>query len=218
LRNADRARGGLEDGVTWTIDIEATQDGNKQSRAYLVKAKGQNALCEALAPPRNKGEKLLFNDRTIWFVKPGLRKPVSISARQRLTGEAANGDIASTNYARDYEGTVAGTDTIKGEEAFRLELRAKAKSVTYDRIRYWISKKRRLGLKAEFQAVSGDVFKIATFQYGNRLKQGGKDWDFVSEMTITDAANPGNVTVIRFNQPRADNHPDALFNINNVLR
>src|SRR5262245_33316579 len=84
LRFADRARGGLDEGVTWTIDIEATQDGHKNSRAYMVKAKGNNALCEALAPPRNKGETLLFNDRTIWFVKPGLRKPVSISARQRL--------------------------------------------------------------------------------------------------------------------------------------
>ena len=58
---------------------------------------------------------MLFNDRIIWFVKPGLRRPVSISARQRLSGDAANGDIASTNYARDYEGTLAGEEAVNGE-------------------------------------------------------------------------------------------------------
>ena len=59
---------------------------------------------------------MLFNDRTIWFIKPGLRKPVSISARQRLVGDAANGDIATTNYARDYDGaTLATTRSAEGQ-------------------------------------------------------------------------------------------------------
>ena len=110
-----------------------------------MKARGDDALVEALAPARYKGEIMLFNDRTIWFVKPGLRKPVSISARQRLTGLAANGDIASTNYARDYEGTIVGEEAVDGDPAWKLELKARAKNVTYDRIRSWISKKRRLG-------------------------------------------------------------------------
>ncbi len=219
LQSADRARGGVGQGITWNVTVEATEDGDTTTRTFLVKARGDDALVEALAPPRYKGEIMLFNDRTIWFVKPGLRKPVSISARQRLSGLAANGDIASTNYARDYDGTIVGEEVVEGEPAWKLELKAKAKNVTYDRIRSWISKKRRLGVKAEFLTVSGEVFKTATFDYGNRLRSASGDtFDFVSRMTIRDAGGSGAVTVLTYAQPKAETHAPSLFNINNVVR
>jgi outer membrane lipoprotein-sorting protein len=218
LRSADRARGGLATGITWNATVEATEEGATTTRTFLVKARGNDALVEALAPPRYRGEVMLFNDRTIWFVKPGLRKPVSISARQRLSGEAANGDIASTNYARDYEGTIVGEERVDGEPAYLLDLKARSRNVTYDRIRYWVSKKRQLGLRAEFLTVGGDLFKRATFQYGNRMKSPAGDLEFVSKMTITDASGAGGTTVITFGAPRAETHPLSLFNINNVVR
>ena len=218
LRDSDRARGGVATGITWNATVRTVEEGATTERTFLVRARGNDALVESLAPPRYKGEIMLFNDRTIWFVKPGLRKPVSISARQRLSGEAANGDIASTNYARDYEGTVVGEDDVNGETTFRLELKARAKNVTYDRIRYWIAKRRHLGLKAEFLTVGGDVFKTATFDYGNTLRSPSGTFDFVSRMTIRDATGSGTVTTITFEQPRPEVHPVSMFNINNVVR
>jgi outer membrane lipoprotein-sorting protein len=218
LRDADRARGGLATGITWTATVETTGDGTGTPRTFLVKARGDDALVEALAPARHKGEIMLFNDRTIWFVKPGLRRPVSISARQRLHGDAANGDIASTNYARDYEGTIVGEDTVGGQPAWKLELKARARNVTYDRIRYWVSKKGHLGVKAEFLTVGGDVFKSATFDYGNRARTPAGEFDFVSRMVITDATGAGTVTTIAFGPPTVETHPPSMFNINNVVR
>jgi hypothetical protein len=219
LRESDRARGGLEEGVTWTVVVDSTEEGETTRRSYLVRARGVDALCEALSPPRHKGEVILFNDRTIWYVKPGLRRPIAISARQRLQGDAATGDVSSTNYARDYAGKIAGEDEVNGEPAWRLELVARTRSVTYDRIRYWISKKRRLGLKAEFLTVGGDVFKTAAFEYGSRVRlPGAGEVDFVSRMTIRDAMGAGNVTVLAFESPRAERHPPAIFNVNNVAR
>lgn len=219
LQSADRARGGVGQGITWNVTVEATEEGETTTRTFLVKARGDDALVEALAPPRYKGEVMLFNDRTIWFVRPGLRKPVSISARQRLSGLAANGDIASTNYARDYDGTIAAEEVVEGEPTWKLELKAKARNVTYDRIRSWISKKRRLGVKAEFLTVSGEVFKTATFDYGNRLRSAeGGTFDFVSRMTIRDVGGSGAVTVLTYAQPKAETHAPSLFNINNVVR
>jgi hypothetical protein len=218
LRDSDRARGGLEEGITWSVELEAREDGSVTRRSFLVKARGDDALAESTAPPRNKGEIILFNDRTMWFVKPGLRKPVSISARQRLSGEAANGDITSTRYARDYEGAIVGDEEVGGEPAWKLELRARATSATYDRIRYWISKRRHLGVKAEFLTVSGEVFKTATFEYENRARLRGETFDVVSRMTIRDAMGAGNVTVLTFGPPRAERHPPAIFNVNDVAR
>lgn len=218
LRVSDRARGGLEKGVTWSLTVESTEDGEVTRRTMLVRARGTDALCETTAPARNKGEVYLFNDRNLWFVKPGLRRPVAISARQRLQGEASNGDVAATNYARDYVGTIVGEEEVAGEPAWKLDLVARGKDVTYDRIRYWISKRRRLGLKAEFLTVSGDLFKTATFLYGNRVKLPGEEIDFVSTMTIKDAMGAGGVTVLSYGQPRADTHAPSIFNVNNVVR
>jgi len=218
LRDADRARGGVGTGITWNALVESDEEGRHTARSFLVKARGDDALVEATAPARNKGEILLFNDRVIWFVKPGLRRPVSISARQRLSGDASNGDISSTNYARDYEGTIAAEDAVGGEPAYRLELKARAKSATYDRIRYWISKRRHLGLKAEFLTVGGDMFKTAEFEYGNSLRSSTGDYPFVSLMMIKDATGAGTVTRILFDTPRAEAHPVTMFNINNVVR
>jgi hypothetical protein len=221
LRDSDRARGGLEKGVSWSLTVESTEEGETNRRTMRVRARGTDALCETLSPPRHKGEVYLFNDRNLWFLKPDLRRPIAISARQRLQGEAANGDVASTNYARDYAGTVAGEDVVDGEPAWRLELVARSKSVTYDRIRYWISKRRHLGVKAEFLTVGGDLFKTATFRYGNRVRlpgPGGEEIDFVSEMRIQDAMGAGSVTVLTYAQPRADVHAPSIFNVNNVAR
>lgn len=218
LKDADRARGALEDGISWEIDVETFDEGNQNKVHYIVKVKGVDALAEALAPARNKGEMMLFNDRNLWFFKPGLKKPVAISARQKLMGQAANGDIASTNYYRDYEGKVVGQENIDGVPCFKLELKAKAKNVTYDGIRYWISKSNHLGLKAEFLTVSGEMFKSAVFKYDNKITLEGKQAAFVSQMDINDTLKAGSHTVISYTSPRADKHPDSLFNINNLVR
>ncbi len=219
LRDADRARGGLESGVSWSLTIESTEDGETTRRSMRVRARSPDALCETLDPPRHKGEVYLFNDRVIWFMKPGLRRPIAISPRQRLQGEASNGDVTATNYVRDYQGTIAGEDVVDGQPTWIVELVARAGDVTYDRIRYWISKKEHLGVKAEFLTVAGEVFKTAVLKYGNRVKlPGGQEIDFVSLMTIKDAMGAGGVTVLTYTGPHSDTHAPSMFNVNNVVR
>ncbi len=218
LKDADRARGAVEGGLTWNIAVKTFEGSNSNEVSYIVKVKGVDALAEATAPARNKGEMMLFNDRNLWFFKPGLKKPVAISARQKLMGQAANGDIASTNYYRDYDGTVTGEETIDGKACFKLDLKAKAKNVTYDGIRYWISKDNHLGVKAEFLTVSGEIFKVATFTYNNKVKIGGKSLPFISKVDIQDSIKKDQHTEILYQNPNPESHPDSIFNINNLLR
>ena len=218
LKDADRARGAVGEGISWDIDVQTFDDGSTSQVTYKVKVKGVDALAEALKPARNKGETMLFNDRNLWFFKPGLKKPVAISARQKLMGQAANGDIASTNYYRDYEGTISGSEKVNGEDCYKLDLKAKAKNVTYDGIRYWITKKGHLGWKAEFLTVSGEMFKSAVFKYGNKIKLDNKDQPFISQMDINDALKPGSHTLSQYSEPHAEPHPDSIFNINNLVR
>ncbi len=218
LADSDRARGGFVKGVIWDIDVDSVEEGDQSVRSFKVKAKGVNASVEATAPARNKDEVFLFNDRTMWFFRPGLRKPVSISARQKLSGQAANGDIASTNYSKDYEGTIVGEETIGGEKTWVLDLKAKSKSQTYDRIKYWVQKKGKLAVKAEFKTVSGETFKIGTFEYGNQIATSAGRFPFVSKMTIVDAKFPKNKSVISYKSPREQELADSAFNVNNLAR
>lgn len=220
LAESDRSRGAAQEtqGLTWTADVENLEDGNKSEITYTIKVKGNDAIAEAIAPARQKGEIILFNDRVLWFVKPGLKKPVSISPRQKLVGQTANGDIASTQYARDYEGQLVGEETLNGKAAWILELKAKGKNVTYDQIRYWISKADKLAIKAEFLTLTGEIFKSAEFKYTNNLKIGGKTYPFVSEMIITDAAKKENKSTVKYREPKETPLSSSMFNVNNLMR
>jgi outer membrane lipoprotein-sorting protein len=218
LEEADRARGGLASGLEWTIQVQSVQDDSKNTATYEVKAKDVNVIAKCIEPPRQKGETFLFNDRNLWIYRPGLRKPVSISTRQRLTGQAANGDIATTNYARDYDANIEGEDKVNGVATYKLMLKAKKKDVTYDGIRYWVSKDKLLGLKAEFLTLDGKVFKRATIEYKNEIAVGPKKTPFVSKMIISDATFEKNVTTLTYEKPKPASFNDTIFNVNNLAR
>lgn len=218
LRESDRARGSIESGVTWETQLKTVEDGESSTRSFVVQTRGDNAHVKATEPARTKGEVFLLSSRNMWFFKPGLKKPVSISTRQKLSGLAANGDIASTNYVRDYDATFVGEDKINGESTKVLLLKAKTKDVTYDQIKYWISSTRKLALKAEFMTLQGKPFKVATFEYSNTITNKGQKVPFISRMTIADAKFAENKSIIEYSNPKATDISPSLFNVNNLAR
>ncbi len=220
LIESDRARGAIEisQGITWKAKIHSEDNGNKSDIDYLIKVGGDNALAEALAPPRNKGQMTLFNKRNVWFYKPGLKKPMSISPRQKLSGQAANGDIASTHYARDYQAQVSGEEMLNGIKTIRLTLKARSPDVTYDQITYWIRLDQKLAVQAEFLTLSGQPFKKAEFEYQNHIQIGKKSLPFISKMKITDIKNSQNFTVFDYLTPKEEAHSSHMFNVNNIVR
>ena len=188
LEQSDRARGGGLPGIEWEIKL-ASRDGSKvgEPQRLRVKAVNKASVAETLEPVRFKGSKLLQVGRNMWLTRPGLSKPIPISARQRMSGQASNGDIAATNYAKDYEAELLREEAVKGEACYVLDLKAKHRRTTYDKIRYWISKKRGVGIKAEFLSLSGKLLKTAHFDYDNSIQYKGKRVAFISRMMIRDA-------------------------------
>lgn len=218
LKSADVARSGHDEGMTWQVDLSSDEEDQKTESQFLVKTLGNKAYVEALSPARSKGEIMLFLGRMLWFYKPGLSRPISLSTRQRLSGQAANGDIASTNYAEDYEAKFLAEESIEGVVSYKLLLSAKSKETTYDKINYWISKDRKQGIKAEFLALDGTPLKVASFKYGNKIKIKAQTIDFVTEMRIVDARNAKNWSQMLFHQPKVDKHSESLFQVNNLKR
>jgi hypothetical protein len=217
IAQADRARGNV-DGIVWLADISSKEDGKTQERTLRIKNRGVNTVAEFTSPAKVKGNRIVMLDRNMWFVKPGLRKPVSISPRQKLMGGAANGDIASTNYAGDYHAQLVGEEVVDREPCFLFDLTASNKKTTYDRIRYWISKDLHLGMKAEFYTVTGKRLKTAVFEYENSIQTEKGARPFVSRMVIYDEILKGNVTTMAYRDAQLEHFPDADFNLNLMMR
>ncbi|WP_448382540.1 outer membrane lipoprotein-sorting protein [Desulfosoma sp.] len=213
LSRCDRARGNLE-GIVWELTIETKEADRQEHRFLEIKAKAFDFLAHTTDPPKVKGQKLLMVDHNMWFYKPGLSKPVPISPRQKLMGGASYGDIAATNYAEDYDATLVGEETLDGESCAVFDLKARHKKVTYDRILYWVSKKRVVGVQAHYFTLSGKLFKKARFEYAHQLPTPEGTQPFISKMTIMEVVAPDAVTHLHFGHPRLVAIAPATFNLN----
>jgi hypothetical protein len=218
LRQADRARGGGLVGMTWKVEattFDSNSAGTDNSMSLLVKANEEASLSETLAPAKSKGTKMLQISRNMWLSKPGLKKPIPISPRLRLTGMAATGDIAATNYSRDYTAKIVREENIGKEKCYVLELVANSQQTTYDRLKYWISVTKGLGMQAEFYSLSGKLIKKAEFQYDHLVNIDGKNSPFISKMTIFDAITDAK-TILEFSQIKVRALHSAELDVNNL--
>lgn len=140
----------------------------------------------------------------MWAYIPNLKRSVRVSLSQKLTGQAANGDISRMRWAEDYAGK------LEGDEASEwvLSLEAKKKGLTYERIRVWVSKKDYRPLRAEYLTAAGKVLKRARFegyqQMAGRLRP--------TRLEIESAVNASDrsTLVVESMVPKA--LPEALFN------
>jgi hypothetical protein len=219
LEQSDLARGGGLKGVQLSSSVTEIRDGRPGSELKLeIQAAATDSLISFTEPPRVRGNRMLMQGRNLWFASPDVRKPVAISPRQRMLGEASNGDIATTNYSRDYDAALVGEGTVDGHPVWVLDLKAKAAAVTYDRIRYYIDKEAALGIKAEYFAVSGNVLKTARIEYDNHVRHNGQTVRFVSRMEIADALEPSKRTVLKYWDVKVNDISSATLSLANLTR
>jgi len=204
LRESDRSRGGDAPGMVFESVVTAWKGGKPGKNYSLrIEADRNNSLVTFLKPEYSKGTKLLVQGRNMWFLSSDVKRPVPISPRQRLLGEASNGDIATINYTRDYAGTLTGQCEVNGKSCYVLELKARGNDVSYDRIIYYVSKEDKLGLKADYFTGSGKHFKTASLEYENRLEDHGRSIPFVSRMEIQDEVTKGEKTILTYANPES---------------
>lgn len=218
LENSDISRGGGSDtGLTWEVLTTSSGTNSEEltDQRLRVKASRTSSLAEVLEPASNKGSKMLQVERNMWISKPGLKKPVAISARQRLSGQAAVGDVAATNYAKDYNPRYLQEEKVGDEPCHVLELTSRNTQTTYDKITYWVSIQRGVAVKADFLSLSGKKLKSAEFEYKNVVKVGGKTIPFVSQMVISDALTDAKTT-LTFQRVSAKGITSSDFDVANL--
>lgn len=208
VERADRIRF-PQSGYQVQVKIASVAPGrDTEVREYEILSKGNDrTVVRTLAPASDKGQVLLMRERDLWLFMPNISQPIRLSASQRLTGQVANGDLARANFAGDYNAMVLKTEAIENESYNLLELKAVDRSVTYDRVLYWIHKGNNRPFKAEFYALSGRLLKIC--RYLNFREMGGGVRP--TRMVMEDALIEGAKSTLDYADLTAKDLPDRIF-------
>ena len=206
VKKADLKRG--LGNVSHSFNVTITNQDNKRE-VFQVDFKDVNAsLTNQTEPERARGRKLLMKDYDIWLYTPNIKKPLRISLEQKLTGEVANGDIARTNYAEDYDATLLETLKKGNADVYKLELKAKNKKVTYGRIEYLVAKKDFMPMEATFYALSGKPLKSAEFSEFKQIQGMSR----ATKMTIRDYLQKDKFSILIFSDHKTKKFDESLFN------
>jgi outer membrane lipoprotein-sorting protein len=163
LKRSDAYRNGWSSYVL-KVKISHFESGKEdESKLYEVSQKGTEKTYVEFLSPREKGQHLLMLGDDMWVYLPDTSRPVRITPLERLSGDASNGDVARTNYAVDYTADYLRTEKVGTENCHVLELKAKRKGSTYQRILFWVRVTDARPVRAEYYLTSGKHIKSATF-------------------------------------------------------
>ncbi|MBN2568763.1 MAG: outer membrane lipoprotein-sorting protein [Deltaproteobacteria bacterium] len=127
------------------INIEP--DGKRKEFTLFTVKKGIDKMASLfIAPASEKGRSTLRLGDNMWLYIPNVGKPIRITSLQSVVGGVFNNsDILQLDYAVEY--TVDKVNDLDNE--YILELKAKNKTVAYDRLKIWADKKTVLPTKIE---------------------------------------------------------------------
>jgi outer membrane lipoprotein-sorting protein len=178
-----------------------------EEHLYQISQKGTEKTHVEFLSPREKGRYLLMLGDDMWIYLPDTSRPVRITPLERLTGNTSNGDVARTHYAIDYDATYLRSEKV-GETSCRvLELKAKRKGSTYQRIEYWLRVEDARPVKAEFYLTSGKHVKSETFDEYQQVN--GRT--LIRRATIYDVIRKSSHSVMEYSGFAPRDFPDKLF-------
>jgi len=207
LKKSDTYRNGWPS-FTLRVKITNFESGKPdEEKLYEVSQKGTDRTYVEFMSPREKGRHLLMLGDDMWIYLPDTSRPVRITPLERLSGDASNGDVARTNYAVDYSPVYLRTEKVGPEECYVLELTAKRKGATYQRIVYWLRVEDARPVRAEFYLTSGKHIKSATFD--EYASSSGRIQ--LRRFTLYDEIRHNSHSVLEYSNSAPRDLPDKLF-------
>ena len=142
--------------------INVEPDGRKKEYTLFSVKKGVDKVASLfLAPASEKGRSTLRLGDNMWLYIPNVGKPIRITSLQSVVGGVFNNaDILQLDYAAEY-------DVEKVEEKgaeYLLYLKAKTKTVAYDRLKIWADKGKKLPTKIECLTGANMLIKTIYFK------------------------------------------------------
>ena len=196
VRRADKAV--LGEVATYTLKMTVVRPG-KSERIVEMKGwkKGEElGLVRYTFPPRERGTAYLRNGASTWLFLPSAEKVVRVGPKQNFGGgDFTNGDIFRLSLIKDYDPALAGEEEMLGEACYKLELKARDRSVAYDRVVYWVRRDRTFyPVRADYHTLSGK--RLKWLQLAKVARLGGRERP--TELVMESALETGARTLLQF--------------------
>jgi hypothetical protein len=196
LRRADRAV--LGEQASYTLRMSVMRPGKAERVVEMRgwKKGGTLGLVRYTTPPKERGTAYLRNAENSYLFLPAAEKVVRVGPKQNFGGgDFSNGDIFRLSLIDDYDPTLAGEETMLGHACYKLELKAKDRSVAYDRVVYWVrSDGSFFPVRADYHTLSGRKLKWLTASELARLGERVRP----TLLTMESALEEGARTLLRF--------------------
>ena len=142
--------------------INEEPNGSKKEFTFYTVKKGKDKIAMLyLLPASEKGRATLRLGENMWLYVPSANRPIRITSLQSVVGGVFNNaDIMQLEYSTEYDATYSeGTD-----KEYLLDLKAKNKTVAYDKLKMWIMKDKKILRKVEAYSASGMLIKTLEFK------------------------------------------------------
>jgi hypothetical protein len=171
-----------------------------------------NNLIKFTQPVDDAGKLMLRNGIDLWLFDPVSSASIRISPQARLLGQASNGDVMSTVWAKDYAATFTGDATVADGDGVShpcraLHLVAQRPDVTYQAIDLWLDQTTSAPVRAEYRTQEGRLLKTAYFRHFETVLGVTRP----TETVIIDGLNPDWVTVMDSSHIVARTMPASWF-------
>ncbi|NUM33263.1 MAG: outer membrane lipoprotein-sorting protein [Candidatus Brocadiae bacterium] len=219
IENADDVRGAKNWGFyASVVDYDGTKilTHNKYRVTATTFGERPNDVYKSLAffvePTNVRGQKSLKDGQVYWQYFPDTKNLVRISGAQRLSGQVTAADLASSNFASDYNGKILGEEDVLGKKCYKLELLQKNEEVAYYKLTYWVEKESFHPIKADYYAISGTLLKTAYFRDYKMALGKLKPHEFF----VVDPLKKGHVTRMLYSSMKPETMPEYFFSKENL--
>ncbi len=142
------------------INIEP--NGKKKEFILFTLKKGKERVAALfISPASEKGRSTLRLNENMWLYIPNVGKPIRITSLQSVVGGVFNNsDILRLDYTSEYN-----VETVEEMgDTYLLHLKAKTRTVAYDKLKMWASKETLLPVKIECLTEASMLVKTLYFK------------------------------------------------------
>jgi outer membrane lipoprotein-sorting protein len=193
--------------------INEEPDGSSKEYIFFSVKKGKDKMALLyLSPASEKGRATLRLGDNMWLYIPNVGRPIRITSLQSVVGGIFNNsDIMRLEYSVEYNPSILEDN----ETEYIMELKAKSKSVAYDRLKMWVDKKNIHPTKVECYTASGKMIKILEFK---DIQDFGEGIIRPSVIQTTSPLYKGYRSMMIFSGIKSRQLPDEVFTLEYLSR
>jgi len=193
--------------------INEEPDGSKKEFIFFTVKKDKDKVAMLyISPASEKGRATLRLGDNMWLYIPNVGKPIRITSMQSVVGGVFNNsDIMRLDYSVEYDATIL----EQNESECILNLKAKTKTVAYDKLKMWVDKKNTMVSKVECYAASGTLIKTLEFK---NIKDFG---DGIKRPAVIETSSPlyrGYRSLMIYSRMKLRKFPDEVFTLEYLSR